>query len=199
MRLILVLCLLPLPLCAQPAILVAPVFGQLVAFAPPPGFHDGDEIVNGASYLHEIVPKGETVADWSQMVTLSGGKGMATADPQADAEGFAQSMAAGYNAACPDSFTAVGLDAPPIQGARAVFAAYLGCGDNGAGQSEAVAFFVMVGRQDIYTLQWAEHGPKGGAPSFDPAHWYPRLQILSAEARICDRADESPPYPSCTD
>ncbi len=197
MRHILALILfMALPAQAEP-LLIAPVFGALVGFQPPDGFQEGDESTHGAAYLHELVPRGESVQGWTQMVTLTGARGMAQGDPGQDAMGFAQQLAAGYHAACPQTLTAVQLDAPQIAGARAVFAGYLGCGDNGAGQSEAMVFAVMVGAQDIYTLQWAEHGPVGAAPVFEAAHWYPRLAALAKGARIC-KLGEAAPYPSCT-
>ena len=198
MRLILALSLLPLPLAADPVRIVAPVFGQIVAFAAPEGFVHGDESRNGRSYLLEMVPQGESVQGWSQMMTLSGGQGLASTDPQGDARGFANQLASGYQSVCPDTLTAVGLESHAVPGALGVFSAFLGCGDNGAGQSEAMVVLVMVGRQDVYTLQWAERGPVSAAPTFDAARWAPRLQALTEGARICDDRGEAPPYPSCT-
>lgn len=180
-------------------VVVAPVFSQLVAFTAPDDFQEGDEIVNGPSYLHEIVPQGETVESWHQMITLSGAKGRRTADAAADALNFAQLLASGYNAACPDDFTATELGTPKVTGAVATFAFFVGCGKvQGSETSESMVALVMVGSHDLYTLQWAERVPALAVLRFDAAHWLPRLGSLTSGARICDLLGEAPPYPSCT-
>jgi hypothetical protein len=185
--------------CVAETLLVAPVFSQIVAFTAPDGFQDGDEINNGPSYLHEIVPNGETVNAWSQMITLSGAKDRATGNPAADAVAFAQLLADGYKGACPDSFTAEQLNAPAITGAVASFAFYVGCGTvQGSEVSESMVALVIVGSHDIYTLQWAERVQASAKPEFKPDHWLPRLGKLATGARICAQLGEAPPYPSCT-
>ena len=95
------------------------------------------------------------MADWSQMVTVTGAAGIA--DRLTVGE-FAERLAAGYQAACPQTFTALRLDDPAIAGAAAVFAGYLGCGATGS-QSEAMVFVIVVGPTAIYSVQWAERGP----------------------------------------
>ena len=189
------------PLGAAEVTLIGPVFSQLVAMPGPDGFTEGDETTRGPAYLHELIPRGESLGAWSQMITLSGARGAARGAPAQDAAGFAGGIAAGYRAACPDSFAALSFDAPRVRGARATFAAFLGCGQvSGGPQSESMLMIVLVGRHDIYTLQWAERGPAtAAAPRFDPARWQARFDRLVATARLCDPvAGEGPPYPSCT-
>lgn len=174
---------------------VAPVFGQVVLFPLPDGFVPAWEQANADGYVNESVPQGETVEAWSQMVTLTGSRGLWGADPRA----IVESVAAGYAAACPGSFASDELGAPAVPGARATAAAWLACGDAG-GRSEAMVILVMTGAQDAYTLQWAARGPAGGRPGYDAAAWDARLALLAGTARLCEpEAGEGPPYPSCTD
>lgn len=180
---------------AAGTIIVSPVYAQLVALAVPADFKAGFEVDDKGSYLLELTPKAETVDAWTQMITLSGGKGLAGKIAVVD---VATQLAQGYQAACPDTFSARTLPVPQIKGAAEAFAGYLGCGDTG-GQSEAMVFVVLKGAEDIYTLQWAERGPAQTKPMEpDPLHWRPRADTL-ALARVCAKVPgEQAPYPSCT-
>lgn len=184
------------PLVAAEVTVVGPVFSQLVAFAAPDRFRPGFEDANADNYILELAPQGETVEQWSELITLTGTRGSSgDADGLA---GFANLLAQGYAEACPDSFAAYQFDPPRVAGASAVFAGYMGCGAIGT-QSEAMVFLVLAGKADLYTLQWAEHGAAvAAAPEPDLAHWMPRLDALAGAARICDPvAGEAAPYPSC--
>lgn len=195
------LALLPLllvlaaPAAAAPLTIISPIYSQLVALPLPEPFQPGPESEHDGSYLLEFAPKGETVESWSELITVSGARGLAA---QASVQDVAAQIAQGYQAACPDSFSAKGLPAPRIKGAVAVFAGYLSCGTY-EGQSESMAFLILQGQQEIYTLQWAAHGPASDGPmALDAGLWSPRLAAL-AKARICDKvAGEAAPYPSCT-
>ncbi len=180
---------------ANGTIIVSPVYAQLLAAAVPADFKPGYEVEQNGSYLLELTPKTETVDHWTQMITLSGAKGLAATMAPAD---FASQMAQGYQSACPATFSARVLPVPQIKGVSEAFSGYLGCGDTG-GQSEAMVFVVMKGAQDIYTVQWAEHGPAQTHPMEpDPAIWRPRADAL-ALVRVCTNVPgEAAPYPSCT-
>ena len=82
---------------------ISPIYGQLVRFSMPSTFVAASENVNGGSYIREAVLKGETVKAWTQMITVTGAKGIA-GNPQVSPESFAVSMAAGFKKACPDTF-----------------------------------------------------------------------------------------------
>lgn len=195
MRLALALTLLAAPAFAQGTIIVSPVYSQLVAILVPGGYTAGFEHEKDGSYILELVPPGEKVEAWTQLITVTGGRGMAG---QVSVKDMASNLAAGYQAACPTSFVAHKLPPPKVQGAQAVFAGYLGCGTVN-GQSEAMVFVVLQGKSDLYTLQWAAHGPAVDHPvEPDAAIWRPRADALGL-ARLCDKvAGEQPPYPSCT-
>jgi hypothetical protein len=66
---------------------ISPIYGQLVRFSMPSTFVPAFEKVNGPSYIREAVLKGETVKVWTQMITVTGAKGIAS-NPQATPEGL---------------------------------------------------------------------------------------------------------------
>jgi hypothetical protein len=195
MRLALAFALLASPALGQAVTVVTPIYSQLVAFPTPADFKADYESEQQGTYILEFVPRAETVNTWSQMVTVTGAVGLAGQIP---VEEFAERLAAGYQNACPDTFAALGLDAPVIKGAVAAFAGYLGCGSTGS-QSEAMVFLIVQGRSEVYSLQWAERGPALTAPpNPDPAIWLTRAGALG-QLRLCDPvAGEAAPYPSCT-
>lgn len=189
------------PVAAQTSTIVAPVFAQLVTGPLPDGFVPAFEDGTQTGYLNESVPRGETVDDWSQMVTLTGAQGLALGDAPTDAAGFAEFLADSYHQACPESLSLASFDIAPLPGAQDSFAGYLGCGTLGtSAMSEQMVFVVMVGTEDIYTLQWAAHGPASAAPiEFPGGIWNDRLDILLDYASLCEIIEgEEPPYPSCT-
>ncbi|MCX7299523.1 MAG: hypothetical protein NTX73_03915 [Rhodobacterales bacterium] len=186
------------PAHAEGYIAIAPVFSQIVTMPVPDGFVAAYEDSNGDSYINEAIMEGDTLEQWRQMITLTGIRAMAEGEPDQVAFNFAKFLAGNYQGACPETFSANSLNAPDVRGAEAVFAGFLGCGDNGFGQSEAMSFLILVGSSDVYSLQWAERGPMTGPPVYDSALWGPRLAELTASARVCDRLEgEEAPCPSC--
>lgn len=188
--------------CAQtmPAVRV-PIYSQIVGLPLPPPFDAAPdyEAEQDGTYLVENVPPGETVEDWSQMLTVSGTEGAVpgAGDPAALAEAVAGQLLEGYRQACAAPVDALSFAAPPGGAAQATFLAWIGCPDvAGAGRSEDMVVLVLIGTQDIYTLQWAERGPPRSGPGMAP-RWSERLELL-ATAGLCDPvAGEAAPYPSC--
>jgi len=78
---------------------ISPVFGQLVAFSMPSGFVVVSENANGPNYIREAVPKGETVERWTQMITLTGVKGLA-GNPKVSPESSTGSIAQIWRSRC---------------------------------------------------------------------------------------------------
>lgn len=189
------LCLLAPPAVAQGTMVVIPVYSQLLHVAVPDGFKAGFENTGNKSYIVELVQSGETVENWRQLITVTGAKGAASG---ATALAWTKAWGKLYAAACPRTFKGIVFPQPTIKGAADVFAGYVGCGTF-MGHSESVAFLVLKGAEDIYMVQWAEHGPAQDKP-LDPNMniWSSRVRILSL-TRICDRVPgEKAPYPSCT-
>ncbi|MDH4982661.1 hypothetical protein [Hyphomicrobium sp. D-2] len=178
---------------------VSPIFGQLVAFSQPSDFVIGLENVNGSNYIREAIPSGETVEDWTQMVTVTGFKQLAL-QPQAEPVAITSAIANGYKNFCPDLFAVMPVPPPDVDGFKS-FAAVVGCGTvtgNGSPRREETLIIAIEGESDYYTIQWATRGPASDKPpAFDKAAWEKRRADLSP-IRLCRIVPgESAPYPSC--
>jgi hypothetical protein len=177
---------------------ISPVFGQLVSFSMPMTFVAASEKTTGANYIREAVLKGETVNRWTQMITVTGAKGLA-GNPKVTPETFAGSIAGGFKNACPDTFAAEGLGATKFGGQDA-FVAVASCGkvDQSSDKHSETALIVAIkGRADYYTVQWAERTGPSGKPAIDAAKWQARLRQLQP-IRLCPiEPGETAPYPSC--
>lgn len=183
------------------AMAVSPIFGQLVAFAQPLGFVVAFEQPTADRYIREAVLKGETTEDWSQMITVTGAKGLA-ADARMTPKALATGLAAGFRNACPETHLAQPLGSFEINGHDA-FAVVAGCGtvDSSAdGHSEMALIIAIKGRADYYTIQWAERAEgSDDVPTIDEAKWTERLEALNP-IRLCPIIQgEKAPYPSCMD
>ncbi len=190
---------LPAPASAQAptpkdATVISPIFGQLVRFQMPLSFVVVYENTKGTQYTREAVPKGETVERWTQMITVTGYKGLA-ANANVTPEKFAGGIAGGFKRLCPDSFAAKGLGATKFSGADA-YVAVAGCGTV-QGRSETVLIVVVKGVADYYTFQWAERGAAGPAPAVEDIRWTDRLRALQPIALCGIVPGETAPYPSC--
>jgi hypothetical protein len=179
---------------------ISPIFSQLVAFATPSGFKTVTEKTNGNSYVHQSVPAGETVDKWTQMISVTGAKGLA-GTLSVTPELLLTQIAAGFKRACPDTFSVRRMGTPKISGQQAIVAV-VGCGTVITGitpRSEAALVVVIKGSADYYTIEWAERGP-ASAKLLDlgDAKWASRLESLSL--KVCPLlSGEAAPYPSCLD
>lgn len=178
---------------------ITPVYSQLVSFGLPAGFAPAYENASGGQYLQEMVPKGETVEKWSQMITLTGAKDLAT-NPRATPQVFASLMAQRFQSSCPASFSVANLGAMKI-GVHDAQAVVMACGSLTKGAdaySEAMLMLAIRGEKDFYTVQWAERGVASPSPiALDTTKWRERMSKLEP-IRICPRiAAEAAPYPSC--
>ena len=177
---------------------ISPIFGQLVTFSMPSAFVVIGENTNGPSYIREAVLKGETADHWTQMITVTGAKGM-VANPKASPEVLAASIAGGFKSACPDTFAAKGVG-PAKFGDQDGYVALASCGSVVSApdkHSETALIVAVKGSTDYYTLQWAERTPASGKPIIDEAKWLERLHQLQP-LRLCPIVPgEAAPYPSC--
>jgi len=55
---------------------ISPIFGQLATFSMPSNFAVVFENTTGGHYIREAVLKGETPERWTQMITVTGEKGL---------------------------------------------------------------------------------------------------------------------------
>ena len=178
---------------------VTPIFGQLLVLSYPEGFQGAFSSATGSVYLQESVPVGETVDHWSQMITVTGARGLAS-DSHLTPQNFVQRMAAGFKKSCPDSFSTAALSDARIEGVE-TFGAVLSCGTAPATESshsETALVIAIKGKQDYYTIQWAERGQVSASPmTVDAALWSARFKQLSP-IRLCPIvAGEQAPYVSC--
>jgi len=181
---------------------ITPVFSELVKISLPAGFERAEEKTTGnVHYIQQRVPAGETLERWSQMITLTGAKGLG-AKPGLDPRAFANLIAGGFAKACPQTFAGGGLGAGRI-GGHDGFIAWASCGTVNYGASthaESAIIIAVKGMADYYTVQWAERLPASARPlAFDEAKWRARLAQLNP-IRFCPRLPgEPPPYASCAD
>jgi hypothetical protein len=178
---------------------ISPIFSQLVAFSLPANFKTIFENTSDRSYIREAVLKGETTDRWTQMITVTGAKGLA-GNPKTTPESVAAGIAGGFKKACPDTFTA-SVFGPAKYGDHDAFVAVASCGKvvSSANKHSETALIVAVkGSADYYTIQWAERTPSSAENlTIDDAKWRGRLDKL-APIRICPIVSgEKAPYPSC--
>lgn len=175
---------------------ISPIFSQLVAFSQPVGFVVAFEQPTADNYIREAVLKGETVEQWSQMITVTGAKGLAEQDGNTPKDATSR-LAGGFQAACPETYLAEPFGDLEISGYKA-YAAVMSCGTApGGAHSETALIVTIEGEADYYTLQWAERGPPG-APAIDAAKWRGRLDALGP-ILLCEIVPgEKAPFPSCT-
>lgn len=177
---------------------ISPIFSQLVAFSMPSAFVATSENSNGPNYFREAVLKGETAERWTQMITVTGAKGLA-GNPKITPETFAGSIVGGFKSACPDSFAAGGFG-PTRFGDQEAFVAVAGCGrvEQAPDRHSEIALVIAVkGSADYYTFQWAERTAATAKPVIEEAKWLERLRQLQP-IRLCPIVrGERAPYPSC--
>jgi hypothetical protein len=177
---------------------ISPIFGQLVMFSMPGNFVAIGENTNGPSYIREAIPKGETAERWTQMITVTGAKGL-VGNPKVSPEAFAGSIVGGFKSACPDSFAAKALG-PTKFGEHDAFVVVAGCGRVEQApdkHSETALVIAVKGSADYYTLQWAERTPPSAKPAVDDTKWQERLRLLQPIRLCLIVAGERAPYPSC--
>lgn len=187
------------PAAPQSFTVISPVFSQLVMFTQPASFVAAFERAGDESYIREAVPKGETVERWTQMITVTGRKGLSANSPMRP-QGFIESIAGGFKRACPESFAAKALGDGRLD-VHPIYVAVASCGklaNGGEAYSETALLIAIKGAADYYTIQWAERGAASAEPLvIDEEKWKSRLTALSP-MRLCETVPgEKEPYPSC--
>ena len=175
------------------------IFNDILSYPQPDGFQEAYQNTNGGHYIFEMVLKGETVDQWTQMVSVTGLQGNAD-NQNATARSRLDQNANVFRNACPDTFAAKPLGATTISGHEA-FVAWVSCGSatrGGTAHSESNLIVSIKGTADYYTVQWAECGQASSQPlAFEWAKWGDRLEKLTP-MKVCPRVPGEPvPYPSC--
>ncbi len=135
----------------------------------------------------EYVPDGETLAAWTQMITVSGnyGVGAANVDDAALASYVFGRMT------CPDKLYRDLGPVPAPTGVRQRVVV-IGCnGPNGSGERAAIAF--LRDGDHVWTVQFAQRAAPGGAAKlFDVEQAVARLATLDIRA-IAESDTRAPP------
>ncbi|HGY5557919.1 MAG TPA: hypothetical protein ACN46T_02815 [Prochlorococcus sp.] len=177
-----------------------PIYSQVIEFSYPRGFKSAHEHESRDNYIHEWIPEGETLSDWSRMITLTGIRGLSS-DPNMTPEQLLSQIASGFKRACPSTFAAKILSRMPISGHNAL-SAVVGCGsvNSGPARSEIAILIAIQGSSDYYTIQLAERSaPLNRAPKLEGPSWNTKINQLKP-IKLCKiTANESWPYPSCMD
>jgi hypothetical protein len=181
---------------------ITPVFTQLVMFSLPPEFKSSKptyEKNSGSFYIREQVPEGETLGNWSRMITLTGTRGLA-ANPNATPQAMLARMSADFQRNCPDTFSTVAPGSQKVDGYDA-YEVIASCGRMQSGRdfySESAIMLTVKGSNDYYTLQWTERGRDSAqARQIDVDYWTKQLARLNP-IRLCPIVPgEAAPYPSC--
>ncbi|MBS1174926.1 MAG: uncharacterized protein H6R05_1057 [Burkholderiaceae bacterium] len=187
-KLILLTLLIPMLVHAKPSVeknaSFQPVFNQMVFFQVPKGFNlapDWEQTASG-QYIQERVLNGENVNTWTQMITLTGHQNLAN-NPQLSPVDFLNFFAQKFHDSCPTSFSALALNEEKVAGIETA-SAVIGCGTLG-NTSETALIVIVKGKQDYYTLQWAEHTKASKTPlSIDKSLWLKRLKNINP-IRLC--------------
>ena len=175
---------------------VTPIFGQLIAIRYPSQFKMVNEETKGASYIQESVKQGETVDQWSEMITLTGRQGAASL-PQASAKAFVLNIIKGFQSACPASFSILELGPRMLDGKEG-FAAIGSCGNvstaqeaaKNAAHSETAVILGIKGGADMYTVQWAVRGQPSSKPlALDGGAWSERFKQLDP-IHLCEHGPD---------
>jgi hypothetical protein len=178
---------------------ITPIFSQLLLISHPQGFKTVFENTHESQYIRESVLEGENETKWSQMITITGAKGLAT-NPNVTPKRFIEGMATGFKRACPNSFSALALVDGKV-GTFDAFTAVVSCGTSPttSGQtSESAVITAIKGERDYYTIQWAERTAPSAIPiQIDKSQWVERFKMLTP-IKLCKIIEgEAAPYPSC--
>ena len=195
-----------LPAAAGDVLLTGPVFSQIAGIILPDGFKIGYSDVKKDFFILEIMPEGETVDAWSEMVTLTANEALVSQGVKVSS--YAGKMQELYRSTCPETFVSqeVDLGSFKVPGSLATRAVVMGCGEviaanSASAGSEIVAMVIAEGKADMFTFQWAEHHSfPATAEMFSFEHWQGRLNRLLKAARLCPVVPgEAAPYPSCSE
>ena len=175
----------------------SPAFHQLVVFSVPPEFKSNKATVertNGAFYMREQVPVGESIDRWTRMISLTATRDLG-ANPNATPQAMLARMTAGFQRNCPDTFSSAAPGAQTVDGHEA-YEVIASCGRVTAGKdtfSESAIMLAIRGAADLYTLQWTERGAQSARPpAIDTTYWTRQLARLQP-IRLCPLASGTTP------
>lgn len=157
-------------------LLAAPAHAERLSLTQLPGFVIGHNATNGEQSIVEQVPQGETVENWTRMVTTQRFAGLAQRTTPA---ALARTMVDGAAKACPGA-KASPIATAPVSG-RPAARFQLDCPRSRGGIPETFLFLGIAGQSNIYVKQVAFRG------RFVAADLAWGRSILSAIALCADR------------
>jgi len=149
----------------------------------PDGFVVGDQDRDGQMDMAEWIPKGETLDEWSRMVTIQIAHALGGVEPEA----LPESIAEGWTSACPHSAVTKILSAEENGYPMTVWS--FACPLNPAtGKPENMWIKTISGRDALYSVQYAYRHV------LDDTLEKPALSYLAA-VKVCDtrRSDRACP------
>jgi hypothetical protein len=180
---------------------ISPIFSQLVAFKLPTPFKTAFENATATQYIREAVPHGETVKAWTQMITVTGYKQLAS-NPRLTPRAFASQIARGFQRNCPETFSSAGFGEKKL-GDHIAFLSVAGCGSVAGSpdkHGEIALLITIKGEADYYTIQWAERQASSPQrPRIDTEKWFERIDKLGPIKLCAIIAEEKAPFPSCVE
>ena len=167
-----------------------PLYGRTLSFTLPGDMQRANDKDNGTNRLIEYVPKGETVANWTRLVTIQAYRGLGTS-PQPTAQIARQAF---YPAACKVGLIYQDNGEKPFAGGLKRSLVINGCASlppgaypkalAGAGEQD----FILIFRDNdtIYTLNYAVRGKPfaGKAPPIALASGETLLRDVFGEIRL---------------
>ncbi len=172
------------------------LYGRVLGFHLPAGFHPVTPHSSATQFLMEIVPQGETVESWTRLITIRSMRGISPAMPSADI-----ATALFDPKSCTKGHLYRDSAEKPVEGRLRLSIIAIGCGGlppgiypaarSGAGEQD----FILMFRDDdaIYTLNYAVRGSAfdGDHPPIDPARAEAVLRAQFGTARVCATAAEN--------
>jgi hypothetical protein len=158
---------------------------EILLVSPPKDFQVGFSAPHGNGSIAEYVPVGQTVDDWSEMLTVQYWR-HATVDPAT----FLQGVAGRYANHCPGTgVDKAGIHTGPVNGYVASMM-LLRCPNNPAtGKPDTTAFRVIKGNDALYSVQYAWPS----VPSDEKIKY--AMQYL-AQVIVCDPRTQDHPCPA---
>ncbi len=138
----------------RPSVVVAPVFNHAVLFSAPVGWQEANKQSNAQSLLMEMLPRGQTLGDWRELITLKALRGFG--DTPNMTPGIYLAMEAGRIApACEGESIKTSMGDIKVDGYPA-HVAVLGCPTvRGAGRGEVALHVAILAGRDLVVLQKA--------------------------------------------
>lgn len=166
-----------------------PIFNQKLEFSYSTDYKIGFQQTQAGVFMMELIPKKDSVENWTEMLTVSGYKDLASAQTPDSAMKLESDS---IKAACPKDFVFEKIDYKHSQN-YPVALAIVGCSKHPtlAGKSELALQLVIKGKKDIYMLKKAFHQATNAKDSLSKANYKARADEL-LNVQVCKNDGQSP-------